>query len=439
MDHSVAEFEVLRGKIREIASSPTIVGQIDLVSVDEAALVLLAKNKFVRDWVRENYLEALNSQVLAILGRELPIHIQVAEPEVEEPAVTRRDSAPRPPSFSGLNQKYTFESFVVGSSNQFAHAASRNVSDQPAINYNPLFIYGGVGLGKTHLLNAIGHEILKKNRQLRILCVSGEKFVNELIQSLRFEKMGEFRKKFREGCDVLLVDDVQFIGGKGKSQEEFFHTFNQLHESAKQVVLTSDKVPKEIPGLEERLRSRFEWGLIADILPPDMETRVAILKKKADEDGIALEDDVALYLATHITSNVRELEGALIRANAFASLAHVPITIPFAKEVLRNVIGGVGRVLTVEHVQKVVSEFYGIRLADLTGKRRNRGFANPRQIAMYLCRKLVKASFPEIGSRFGGKDHSTVVHAVGKIERKMREDSQLREQLTSLEQTLVSP
>src|SRR3989338_4118027 len=256
MDHTVAEFEVLRGKVREIASSPTIVGQIDLVSVDETALVLLAKNKFVRDWVRENYLEALNSQVLAILGRELPIHIQVAEPEVEEPAVTRRDSAPRPPSFSGLNQKYTFESFVVGSSNQFAHAASRNVSDQPAINYNPLFIYGGVGLGKTHLLNAIGHEILKKNRQLRILCVSGEKFVNELIQSLRFEKMGEFRKKFREGCDVLLVDDVQFIGGKGKSQEEFFHTFNQLHESAKHVVLTSDKVPRDIPGLEERLRSR---------------------------------------------------------------------------------------------------------------------------------------------------------------------------------------
>lgn len=439
MEPAESSFEKLKVRLAEMTSSPALAGQIEFVSLNESGLTLQAKSKFVRDWIRENYQDLIASELIAVTGTELPVQILVgSERPSREPSVSLRPVARKAVAFKGLNPKYTFGNFVVGSSNQFAHAGAQAVAKEPGENYNPLFIYGGVGLGKTHLLTAIGHEILAKKPEVRIVYISGEKFVNELIQCLRFEKMGEFRKRYREGCDVLLMDDVQFIGGKGKSQEEFFHTFNQLHESARQIVLTSDKVPKEIPGLEERLRSRFEWGLIADMLPPDLETRVAILKKKADQDRIALEDEVALFLATHITSNVRELEGALIRVNAFASLANVPITIPFVKEVLKNVLGAVGRILTVEKVQNVVSEFYGIRLADLTGKRRNRGFANPRQIAMYLCRKHIKASYPEIGSRFGGKDHSTVVHAVSKIERCLKEDEKLRDQILSIEQHLTN-
>lgn len=436
MNISESSLELLKERLRELTSTPALAGQIEFLSWNETGLTLQAKNKFVRDWVRENYLKAIVSEAALIAGGEVPVQI-VLKAETEPDCFPSPSPVEPKKVFDGLNRRYSFETFVVGTSNQFAHAACRAVSQLPEKSYNPLFIYGGVGLGKTHLLNAIGQEILTRNPQARIVLLSGEKFVNELIHCLRFEKMGEFRKKYREGCDVLLIDDIQFIGGKGKSQEEFFHTFNQLHESTKQIVLTSDKVPKEITGLEERLRSRFEWGLIADIQPPDLETRVAILKKKADEDRILLGNEVALFLATHITSNVRELEGALIRVNAFASLAQVPITVPFVKDVLKNVLGGVGRVLTVEQVQKIVSEFYGVRLADLTGKRRVRSFAAPRQVAMYLCRKHVKASFPEIGSRFGGKDHSTVVHAVARVEQRLKEDPELREHLLVLEQSLT--
>lgn len=435
----VSSIDSIQQKLKEILNSPTILGQVEFVSLTEKGLSLKVRNKFIRDWVRENYLEAISEILLALVGESLPIHfvIQPNSAETTEEVQELQEELQKV-EVRDLNAKYSFDTFVVGPSNQFGHAAARAVAENPGNSYNPLFIYGGVGLGKTHLLNAIGRQILSKNKKVRIVSISGEKFVNEMIHALRFEKMREFRNKYRDGCDVLLLDDVQFIGGKGKSQEEFFHTFNQLHESAKQIVLTSDKVPKEIPGLEERLRSRFEWGLIADIRVPELETRVAILKKKADQDLIDLEDDVALFLATHITSNVRELEGALIRVNAFASLANLPITVPFVKEVLKNIIGGVGRVITVEQVQKIVSEFYGIRLVDLTGKRRTRGFANPRQIAMYLCRKHLKTSFPEIGSRFGGKDHSTVVHAVAKIERLIREDSEISGQIEALEQQLTN-
>ncbi len=439
MTHQESSFEILKKKVRELTSTPTLSGQVELLSIHEKGLIVEVRNKFVRDWLRENFQDLIEQEAFTLLGTPISLQIQL-KPGGNEPdqapslPVSEGRSSPLP---SGLNPKYTFESFVVGTSNQFAHAASQAISKNPAQSYNPLFMYGGVGLGKTHLLNAIGHSILKGNPEARVVFVSGERFVNELIHSLRFEKMGEFRKKYREGCDLLLLDDVQFIGGKGKSQEEFFHTFNHLHESARQIVLTSDKVPREIPGLEERLRSRFEWGLMADLQVPDLETRVAILKKKADLDQIRLDDEVALFLGTHITSNVRELEGALIRVNAFAALSRLPITVPFAKEVLKNVVGGIGKVLTVEQVQKVVSEFYGVKITDLTGKRRIRGFAGPRQIAMYLCRRHVKASYPDIGSRFGGKDHSTVVHAVTKIERKIQEDPKVREQILTLEQHLL--
>ncbi|MBI2066705.1 MAG: chromosomal replication initiator protein DnaA [Deltaproteobacteria bacterium] len=438
----VFSLDQIKENLKEVSLSPSVAGQVEVLAYnDEEGLTLSVKNKFVRDWVREYHLESISAQLFALTGKKVPIRLVLTQETGESPQPNVVEVQPvvveDRSSFYGLNPKYTFENFVVGSSNQFAHAAAQAVSRQPVKSYNPLFLYGGVGLGKTHLLNAIGHALLKNDPQTKILYLSGEKFVNELIQSLRFEKMGDFRKKYRETCDVLLVDDVQFIGGKEKSQEEFFHTFNQIHESARQIVLTSDRVPREIPGIEDRLRSRFEWGLIADIRLPDLETRVAILKKKADQDKIDLGDDVALFLATHITSNVRELEGALIRVNAFASLANVPITIPFAKEVLKNVIGKIGHVVTVLQVQKAVSEFFGIRMNDLTGKRRIRGFANPRQIAMYLCRKHVKASFPEIGSQFGGKDHSTVVHAVAKIEKKLQDDEQLRDQLKALEQQLT--
>ncbi|MBI2981056.1 MAG: chromosomal replication initiator protein DnaA [Deltaproteobacteria bacterium] len=439
MSQEITSLHILKEKVGGFVNSPAFLNQIELSSLDENGLVVKVKNKFVRDWLRENYLDLLANESAAVLGKKVPVQI-IVDGGIEEPVAAAEPVFHEPvnrSSATGLNTKYTFDNFVVGSFNQFAHAAGQSICRQLA-SYNPLFIYGGVGLGKTHLINAIGHALSTQKKGVRILYLSGEKFVNELIYSLRFEKMGEFRKKYRESCDVLLVDDVQFIGGKEKSQEEFFHTFNQLHESAKQIVLTSDRVPKEIPGLEERLRSRFEWGLIADIQPPDLETRIAILKKKAEQDKIDLDDEVALFLATHISSNIRELEGALIRVNAFASLAQAPITTTFVKEVLKNVLGRIGQVLTVEKVQKVVSEFFGIRMADLTGKRRTRGFANPRQIAMYLCRKHVKASFPEIGTRFGGKDHSTVVHAVSKIKGLLPDDPKLREQILSLENCLTN-
>ncbi|KXK22569.1 MAG: chromosomal replication initiator protein DnaA, partial [Armatimonadetes bacterium OLB18] len=336
----------------------------------------------------------------------------------------------------GLNPKYTFDTFVVGNSNQFAHAASRAVANLPSLAYNPLFIYGGVGLGKTHLLNAVGLEIHRTQKQLKVLYVHAEHFTNELINSIRYEKMFEFRKKYRESCDVLLIDDIQFIAGKERTQEEFFHTFNYLYESRRQVVVTSDRFPKDIPQLEERLRSRFEWGLIADIQAPDTETRVAILRKKAEEDRIALPDEVAMFLATHIRNNVRELEGSLIRLSAFSSLSGNEISVEMAREILKNLIPDRSRALTIEAIQKLVADHYNVKISDLKSPRRLKVLTVPRQIAMYLCRKHVKSSFPELGMKFGGKDHSTVVHAVQKIEKLLQQDLTLRNEISSLEKIL---
>lgn len=316
---------------------------------------------------------------------------------------------------AGLNPRYTFETFVVGSSNQFAHAACRAVAEAPARSYNPLYIYGGVGLGKTHLMHAIGHYMLQHGRNLRLTYISSERFMNEMINALRYERILDFRERYRN-VDVLLVDDVQFIGGKESTQTEFFHTFNALFDSAKQIVISSDCPPHEITSLEERLRSRFEWGLIADIQPPDLETKIAILKKKADADGMPLPDNVAIYIAGKIKSNIRELEGSLIRLVAYASMTGQEVTLALAQHVLRNVLSNDERVVTIEIIQKFVADYYQLKPSELKSRNNSKSVALPRQIAMYLCKNLTKASLPEIGKSFGGKHHSTVIHSIQKIE-----------------------
>ncbi|HWP35427.1 MAG TPA: chromosomal replication initiator protein DnaA, partial [Thermodesulfobacteriota bacterium] len=336
----------------------------------------------------------------------------------------------------GLNPAYTFDTFVVGAGNQFAHAACLAVGQGAARTYNPLFLYGGVGLGKTHLITAIGHAVLARQPAARVLYLSAERFTNDLITALRLERMPEFHNRYRNACDVLLVDDIQFIAGKERTQEEFFHTFNALHAAGKQIVLTSDRFPKEIAGLEERLRTRFEWGLIADIQPPDVETKVAILKKKAEASGLALPDDVALLLASSTSSNVRELEGLLTRLCAHVELTGRALTLELAREVLRELQPKPTRELTVEDVQRAVASFYNLRVADLKSQRRLKVVTLPRQIAMYLARTCTKASFPEIGARFGGKDHSTVIHAVRQIEARLKQDLALRRTIESLRASL---
>jgi chromosomal replication initiator protein len=333
-----------------------------------------------------------------------------------------------------FNPKYTFENFVVGASNQFANAACLAVANLPAKNYNPLFIYGGVGLGKTHLLNAIGNHILR-NRILpdvrKISYTSSEEFTNELINALRYEKMDEFRNKFRR-MDILLIDDIQFIAGKERTQAEFFHTFNSLYEARKQIVVTSDKFPKDIPNFEERLRSRFEWGLIADIQPPDIETKVAILRKKAENENIPLSNDVAFFIASQIDSNIRILEGSLIRIGAFASLTKTSIDLQLAKEVLKNIIKPREEIISIDFVQKIVSSFFNMKISDLKVKRKYKGYVVPRQVAMYLSRKLTSASLLEIGEKFGGKDHSTVLHSIKKVEETIAKDPSFRDMVESL-------
>jgi chromosomal replication initiator protein len=309
------------------------------------------------------------------------------------------------------------------------------VATQPGEHYNPFFIYGGVGLGKTHLVNAIGHKISERRPDLKVFYLSSESFMNELIASLRRDKMDDFKTRFRN-VDVLILDDVQFLAGKERTQEEFFHTFNSLHETHRQIIITSDKFPKEIPDLEDRLRNRFEWGLIADIQPPDMETRVAIVQKKAEMEGVQIPHEVAMFLASHIDSNVRELEGSLTRLAAFASLTKTEITTDLAKEVLHNTLKGLHRVISVEHIQKAICEYFNLRVGDLKSKRRTKNIALPRQLAMYLCRKHTPTSFPTIGTMFGGRDHSTVIHASRSIEKRLKEDPAMKATLEKIEKNL---
>jgi chromosomal replication initiator protein len=334
-----------------------------------------------------------------------------------------------------LNPRYTFDAFVIGAGNQFAHAASLAVAERPSKAYNPLFIYGGVGMGKTHLMQAIGHEIKRRQPQTAICYLSSEKFTNEMINSLRYDKMTSFRDKFRN-VDVLLIDDIQFLAQKERTQEEFFHTFNALHESMKQIVIASDRPPKELAEIEDRLRSRFEWGLIADIQPPDLETKVAILQKKAEQERVTLPTDVALYIASNIRSNVRELEGALIRLIAHSSLIGAEITLPYTQQVLKNFIDSQARKVTIEAIQKSVAEQFGLKLVEIKAKNNSRAIVYPRQIAMYLAKQLTEASLPEIGRQFGGKHHTTVLHSVEKIDESRKSDKDLNRLLNKLTETL---
>ena len=350
-----------------------------------------------------------------------------------------RDTAPVSRALthhSQLNNEYTFKTFVNGPSNQFAHASCLAVADAPGQHYNPLFLYGSTGLGKTHLLHAVGNKVLKSTEGATITYITSERFMNEMIYCLRFNKMWDFRRKYRN-CDVLLVDDIQFISGKERTQEEFFHTFNALYEAKKQIVVTSDIFPQDIPDIEDRLRNRFQWGLIADIQPPDTEHRVAILMNKAEKQGVPLSQHVAEYIANHAKGNVRVLEGALRRVAAFAALQGVPIGIDLAAQILQDVLGDTGaKSISIESIQKLVAEHFKIRVADLKSKKRQRAIAVPRQIAMYLSRGRTQSSYPEIGSCFGGKDHTTVMHAVKKIEQEKKKDIELKTHIEALDRKL---
>jgi len=418
----------------------TWIQPIAFVSRDKSCVYLNVPNKFFRDWLTEHYLTRIEEVLSKTAEQTLTVSFDVKqEPQIKTIAEKNvgKDEREREKRrrTSNLIPRYTFENFVIGASNQFAHAASMAVANQPGDHYNPLFIYGGVGLGKTHLINAIGHKAVSKFPGSKVFYLSSESFMNELISSLRRDRMDEFKVKFRN-VDVLILDDVQFIAGKERTQEEFFHTFNSLYEARKQIVITSDKFPKEIPGLEDRLRNRFEWGLIADIQPPDMETRVAILQKKAEVEKVILPHDVAIFLASNIDSNVRELEGALTRLGAFASLTHSNITVDLAKEVLKNTLKGSHREITIEGIQKTICDYYNIKLGDLKAKRRTKNIAIPRQVAMYLCRKYTETSFPVIGDKFGGRDHSTVIHASKTIEKKIKEDPYMLTTIEKLERNL---
>jgi len=394
-----------------------------------SAITIRAPNPLFRDWLPKHY-SAVIEEALAEVGRaSTAVEFVVTEGEIEpipegkpEPEPAPAPDLPPITSPAGLNPRYTFDSFIVGSSNQFAHAAARAVAEAPSRSYNPLFIYGGVGLGKTHLMHAIGHYVLANARGLKLTYISSERFMNEMINAVRYDKILDFRERYRS-VDILLVDDIQFLAGKEGTQTEFFHTFNSLYDSQKQIVISSDCPPHEIPSLEERLRSRFEWGLIADIQPPDLETKVAILKRKAEAEAVPLPDDVAIYIAGKIKSNIRELEGSLIRLIAYASLTGREISLSLAQEVLKKVLGHEERAVTIDQIQKFVSEFYQLKLTELKSRNNAKSVAMPRQIAMYLCKALTNASLPEIGKSFGGKHHSTVIHSIRKIEVLRQKDA----------------
>ncbi|PLX99219.1 MAG: chromosomal replication initiator protein DnaA [Desulfuromonas sp.] len=425
----------------------TWIKPIRLQSINKDVVHLEVPNRFVLDWVRDNYARLIQDTLSNLgavdykLNWSIGRNSTVQENSTKEKETNKEETKPAaittapPANHTNLNPKYTFDAFVSGSSNQFAHAAAMAVAANPATTYNPLFIYGGVGLGKTHLVNAIGNAMLARNPQLRVCYYASEKFMNELINSIRYAKMDDFRNKFRS-MDVLLIDDVQFIAGKERTQEEFFHTFNALYESHKQIVVTSDKFPKEIPELEERLRSRFEWGLIADIQPPDIETKQAILRLKAEQNRIDLPDEVARFLASSVASNVRELEGYLVRIGAYASLTSTTITLDMARDILKDILVDKVREVTVEEIQKTVAGHYNLKVSDIRSSKRLKALILPRQIAMYLSRKMTDCSYPEIGERFGGKDHSTIIHAIRKIEKNLEDDLNLRVAIDNLKNEL---
>jgi chromosomal replication initiator protein len=409
---------------------------LQLISFSPEKICVAVPKQFFADWLYENYKDLIIDTIYNIttlkpkLKFEICEHIYKSELKNYKKDKTILEKK-KPFIPENINSNYTFSNFVVGANNQFAHAACQAVSNNPGKTYNPLFVYGGVGLGKTHLLHAIVHQCIKNKHNTNVCYLSSEKFTNELINSIRYDRMSFFRKKYRN-IDVLLLDDIQFIAGKERTQEEFFHTFNSLFEIKKQIVVTSDKTPKEINNLEERLRSRFEWGLIADIQIPETETKVAILKKKALENKVFLPNEVAFLLAESIESNIRELEGLLTRLSAYASLSGCEIDLAFTKEVLKNFIKIDEKETPPEEIQKVVSKNFNIKLSDLKGKKKSKSIVLPRQISMYLMRKKTKLSFPEIGQLFGGKDHSTVIYSIKKIESFLREDKKIKETVENL-------
>jgi chromosomal replication initiator protein len=421
-----------------------------LVAEDAASLTVEVPNSWFAEWLRSNYSALITDALREIQRPGVAVEFQpetLEAPAAEVPAaVTEAEAHVAPtvtangipgPAGNGtwLNPRYTFDTFVVSSCNQFAHAAAMAVAEQPARAYNPLYIYGGVGLGKTHLMQAIGnHADGKLNRQ-RMRYISSEQFMNELINSIRFEKTDEFRARYRD-VDLLLIDDIQFLAGKERTQEEFFHTFNALYDSQKQIVITSDVPPRDIPTLEVRLRSRFEWGLMADMQPPDLETKVAILRKKAEAEGAVVPDDVTLFIASSSKSNIRELEGALIRVVAYASMSGRKIGLDLAKEILRDFLAPESPAVTVEGIQKQVANYYNLKVSELKSRNNSPQISFPRQIAMYLCKQMTACSLPEIGKRFGGKHHSTVIHAVNKIEHKRMREKEFDQLMQSLLQSL---
>jgi len=408
---------------------------ISFISAKDGVLTLKVPNKFFKQWLTVNYISIINNIVFVLTSINYNVNFLVSDKKEKKNGIS--DNSKQYLRLRGnLNSKYTFENFVVGSCNGIAHAHSVAIARSPGGKHNPLFIYGGVGLGKTHLLNAIGHEILNTQSNLNIHYLNSEEFMNELINSIHYNKMNNFRNKYRNSCGILLVDDIHFIGGKERTQDEFFHIFNYLYNSRRQIVITSDNYPKNIPQLKERLKSRFESGLIACIKPPEMETKIAILKKKAELDEIDLPNEVAMLLASNNKSNIRELEGCLLNLAALASINNSSITLDLAQEVLQNFLQYKKENPSVEQIQKTVAKHFNIKISDLISNKKMKVFAFPRQIAMYICRKLTNHSFPEIGSKFGGKDHSTVIYAVKKIESKIKEDLVLENNINLLTKNL---
>lgn len=413
-----------------------------------SSFILEVPNEFHKNEVKNRYIALIREVVAGLTNDSFDIELKIANnveddlqnqtlPELLPPETINKEKS-KPHGFStSLNARYTFDTFVCGTSNEFAHAASQAVAETPANRYNPLFIYGGTGLGKTHLMVAIGNQILSTNPDAKICYYTSETFMNEMINCIRHKKMEEFRSKFRK-TDLLLIDDIQFMAGREATEVEFFHTFNALYESHKQIVITSDKFPKDIPGLEERLRSRFEWGLIADIQAPDVETKVAILKKKAELNRIDLPDDVALLIGSSSASNIREIEGMLIRIGAYASLTKNKINLAMAKDILKDIIVDKSKEISIESIQKHVADHFKLKVSDLKSEKRFKTFVLPRQIAIFLSRELTKASFPEIGEKFGGKDHSTVIYAVKKISSVMADKPDVLNSYEVIKRKLLS-
>ncbi len=400
-------------------------------------------NKFFGEWLDTHYRPLLEEAVTtASTGEQVTVAFTVREKVMATPlevpaALPAGKSQSQVKSRRGivLNPKYTFRNFVVGAGNQFAHAACMAVAEQPGQTYNPLFIYGGVGLGKTHLLNAIGNHVAEQT-DLRIAYLTTEQFTNEVINSIRYDKMMDLRKRYRH-IDMLMIDDIQFLVGKERTQEEFFHTFNALYEGHKQIVLSSDRFPKDMPDIEERLRSRFEWGLIADLQPPDVETRIAILRKKSEDEGVKLPEDVIQFLSITMKNNIRELEGSLVRLGAYASLTGQVISLDLAKSVLRDLIGDKKKVVAMDDIQEAVCTQFHVKISELKSRRRSKTLVHPRQIAMYLCRELTDASYPEIGRQFGGKDHTTIIHACRQVAKAKETDTGLHTTLETLKEQIL--